>query len=167
MANPIAVLASHGIRVTKDGVHFSKPIYFRGRRVIPPEGVSEEDIKAWIEEGKAEKADSEIQATRAAKALAKRENLDLSEVKGTGTGGEILVKDVQEHFEISKISGLEASASKELEEPKATEAAQNLAAEHEVDLELLTGTGKNNQIVLKDVQDYLDSLEPEEDDEEE
>ena len=116
------------------------------------------------EEGKEEPKMSDT-ARRKAEEL----GIDLSEVKGTGSGGLITVKDVRNLAEGAgekaagaeeKASGAEeevhdlagqASEKGEVEEPGATNAARSKAEELGIDLSEVKGTGSGGLITIKDV----------------
>ena len=112
---------------------------------------------AGQEEGKEEPKMSDT-ARRKAEEL----GIDLSEVKGTGSGGLITVKDVKNLVEGAgeKAAGAEeevddlagqASEKGEVEEPDATNAARSKAEELGIDLSEVKGTGSGGLITIKDV----------------
>ena len=88
--------------------------------------------------------------------------IDLSEVKGTGSGGLITVKDVKNlvegarekaagaEEEVDNLAG-QASEQGEVEEPGATNAARSKAEELGIDLSEVKGTGSGGLITIKDV----------------
>jgi pyruvate/2-oxoglutarate dehydrogenase complex dihydrolipoamide acyltransferase (E2) component len=88
--------------------------------------------------------------------------IDLSEVKGTGSGGLITVKDVKNLVEgtgekaagaeeaVDELAG-QASEKEEVEESGATNAARSKAEELGIDLSEVKGTGSGGLITIKDV----------------
>ena len=80
--------------------------------------------------------DDEVEATKAAERRANELDVDLAEVEGSGSGGRVLVEDVEE-------AGGEINA---------TDAARSKADELEVDLAAVEGTGANERITVGDVE---------------
>src|SRR5919202_2138761 len=78
----------------------------------------------------------EVEATEAAERKAEELDVDLSEVEGTGSEGNILVEDVE------NTAG----------EVKATDAARRKAEELGVNLTTVEGTGANGRITVGDVE---------------
>ena len=78
----------------------------------------------------------EVEATEAAERKAEELDVDLSEVEGTGSEGNILVEDVE------NTAG----------EVKATDAARRKAEELGVDLTTVEGTGASGRITVGDVE---------------
>ncbi len=81
-------------------------------------------------------AAEEVEATEAAERKAEELDVDLSEVEGTGSKGQVVVEDVEE------ASG----------EEKATDAARRDAEELGVDLAEVEGTGSGGRITVGDVE---------------
>ena len=77
-----------------------------------------------------------MEATEPAERKAEELDVDLSEVEGTGSEGQVLVEDVED------------AAS----EVKATDAARRKAEELGVDLAAVEGTGANGRITVGDVE---------------
>jgi len=86
--------------------------------------------------GQRESAADEVEATEAAERKAEELDVDLSEVEGTGSEGQVVVEDVEE------ASG----------EEKATDAARRDAEELGVDLAEVEGTGSGGRITVGDVE---------------
>jgi pyruvate/2-oxoglutarate dehydrogenase complex dihydrolipoamide acyltransferase (E2) component len=121
--------------------------------------VAEEEAHEAVgqEEGKEEPKMSDT-ARRKAEEL----GIDLSEVKGTGSGGLITVKDVKNlaegtgekaagaEEEVDELAG-QASEKGEVEESGATNAARSKAEELGIDLSEVKGTGSGGLITIKDV----------------
>ena len=83
-----------------------------------------------------QKQDTEVEATDAAERRAEELDVNLSEVEGTGSEGNVLVEDVE-------------NAAGEV---KATDAAQRKAEELSVDLSAVEGTGSGGRITVGDVE---------------
>lgn len=86
----------------------------------------------------------EVEATDAARRKAKELGIDLTEVEGTGSEGNITVKDV------------EKLGDERLGEPKATDAAKRDAEEYGIDLSEIEGTGADGSITVGDVTEYME-----------
>ena len=82
----------------------------------------------------------EINSSDAARREARELGLDLSEVEGTGSGGNITVKDVKK-----------AAEEAEAREINATDAARRRAEELGIDLAQVEGTGSGGVITVMDV----------------
>lgn len=87
-------------------------------------------------EPEVQKQDTEVEATEAAERKAEELDVDLSEVEGTGSEGNVLVEDVED------AAG----------EVKATDAARRKAEELGVDLAVVEGTGADGRITVGDVE---------------
>jgi large subunit ribosomal protein L20 len=87
--------------------------------------------QAATAEPEGQKQDTEVEATEAEEL-----DVDLSEVEGTGSEGNVLVEDVED------TAG----------EVKATDAARRKAEEFEVDLSTVEGTGVDGRITVGDVE---------------
>jgi large subunit ribosomal protein L20 len=83
-----------------------------------------------------QKQDTEVEAPEAAERRAEELDVDLSEVEGTGSEGNVLVEDVED------AAG----------EVKATDAAQRKAEELGVDLSAVEGSGSGGRITVGDVE---------------
>jgi large subunit ribosomal protein L20 len=88
------------------------------------------------ETAQSEPAADEVVATEAAERKAKELDVDLAEVEGTGSEGQVVVEDVED------ASGKE----------KATDAARRHAEELGVDLAEVEGTGSGGRITVGDVE---------------
>lgn len=93
----------------------------------------------------------EIEATDAARREARELDVDLTEVKGTGSEGRITVDDVKDFAEKKEAE----------EEPKASDAAKREAENLGVDLRQVTGTGSGGNITVKDVTDQAEGTNEE------
>ena len=92
--------------------------------------------------------------TPAARKLAAEHNIDTALLTGTGPGGRITREDVQKAI----AEGVPAPAAAESgKRAPVTPAARKLAAEHNIDTALLTGTGPGGRITREDVQKAIDA----------
>jgi pyruvate/2-oxoglutarate dehydrogenase complex dihydrolipoamide acyltransferase (E2) component len=116
----------------------------------------------------------EVDATDAARREAQRLGIDITQVKGTGAGGRIVVWDVTELVEegdqgqsgksdqasqqVKQATGQaqQAAAGAVTEGFKATDAAKRKAQEAGVDLSEVEGTGSEGNIVVDDVTNLAD-----------
>jgi pyruvate/2-oxoglutarate dehydrogenase complex dihydrolipoamide acyltransferase (E2) component len=95
----------------------------------------------------------EIEATDAARREARERGVDLTEIKGTGSGGRITIADVVEFAE-DQTEGKEAE-----QEPKASDAARRRAEELGLDLSQVEGTGSDGLITVNDVTNVAKELQ--------
>jgi pyruvate/2-oxoglutarate dehydrogenase complex dihydrolipoamide acyltransferase (E2) component len=91
----------------------------------------------------------EINASDAARREARELGLDLSEVEGTGSGGNITVTDVKRAAE---------EAEDEAQEINATDAARRRAEELGLDLAQVEGTGSSGVITVMDVTELAEQM---------
>ena len=89
----------------------------------------------------------EINASDAARREARELGVDLSEVEGTGSGGNITVKDVKR-----------AAEKAEAQEINATDAARRRAEELGLDLAQVEGTGSGGVITVMDVTELAEQM---------
>ena len=87
-------------------------------------------------------------AVPAARWKAKEEGIDLSQVKGSGPGGVILLKDIEQFRDTQ---GFMKTTPKE-EKIRASTLARKLAERESVPLEAVEGTGTRGRIMMADVQ---------------
>ena len=87
-----------------------------------------------------------LKASPAARQLAEKLAIDLTEVKASGPGGRILESDVQRYIDLRG----EAPAA-ETSRLKASPLARRLAKEHGLDLSSIMGSGPDGRIVRDDV----------------
>lgn len=91
------------------------------------------------------------QVVPAARRLAQERGIDLSQVRGTGPGGRILLDDVQQ-----ALAARTAASSTPTEVAvQVTPAARHLARQHGIDLRQVQGTGPRGRIVIEDVHKVL------------
>ncbi|OGP87860.1 MAG: hypothetical protein A2157_10660 [Deltaproteobacteria bacterium RBG_16_47_11] len=93
-----------------------------------------------------------VRAVPAARWKAKREDIDLSLVKGSGPGGVILPKDI-EQFRVTQ-GAIRASLKEE--KIHASTLARKLAERKRVVLETLEGTGTRGRIMMADVEQAIE-----------
>jgi len=93
----------------------------------------------------------ELNASEAARREARELGVDLTQVEGTGSGGNITVKDVRKAAEEA-----EAEAAAAAEELNASDAARRRAEELGIDLSEVEGTGSGGMITVMDVTEFAD-----------
>ncbi|MDP9479969.1 MAG: E3 binding domain-containing protein [Actinomycetota bacterium] len=93
----------------------------------------------------------ELNASEAARREARELGVDLTEVEGTGSGGNITVKDVRKAAEEA-----EAAEDAAAEEINASDAARRRAEELGIDLSEVEGTGSGGMITVMDVTEFAD-----------
>ena len=86
-------------------------------------------------------------ASPAARQLAEKLAIDLTEVKASGPGGRILESDVQRYIDLRE----PVRAPTETTRLKASPLARRLAKEHGVDLSAIAGSGPDGRVVRDDV----------------
>lgn len=105
-----------------------------------------EEVDLATETGE-DKQPAEIRATPAAKKAARDHGIDLSGVKGSGSGGRILEEDV-----LKLVSSLEEGPK---EKSRLTLVAARMAQDHGVDVAGIQGTGIGGRIARADVEQAL------------
>ena len=88
---------------------------------------------------------ADVKASPAARQLAEKLTIDLTQVQASGPGGRILESDVQRYID------LRGEAPTEDTRLKASPLARRLAKEHGLDLSAIIGSGPNGRIVRDDV----------------
>ena len=88
---------------------------------------------------------TEIKASPAARQLAEKLSIDLTQVQASGPGGRILESDVQRYID------LRGEVPAETTRLKASPLARRLAKEHGLDLGSIIGSGPDGRIVRDDV----------------
>lgn len=89
----------------------------------------------------------EVNASEAARREARELGVDLTQVEGTGSGGNITVKDVKKAAE---------EAESAAEEINASDAARRTAEELGIDLSEVEGTGSGGMITIMDVTEFAE-----------
>ena len=94
------------------------------------------------------------QVVPAARRLAQQHGIDLAQVQGTGTGGRILVEDVQKAIETPP----PPPASPPPQPPaQVVPAARRLAQQHAIDLAQVQGTGPRGRVLIVDVEKAIEA----------
>ena len=88
---------------------------------------------------------AEVKASPAARQLAEKLSIDLTQVQASGPGGRILESDVQRYID------LRGETPAETTRLKASPLARRLAKEHGIDLGSIMGSGPDGRIVRDDV----------------
>ena len=121
-------------------------------RAEPPVSIHMESQEA-IEKFVARRAPSEIAASPLAKEIANKHGVDLAGIKGTGPGGEIVKRDVENAA--ARTGKAEAPAQVEGKtDIRATPLAAVLAEKEGIDLDEIAGTGIDGRIRELDVKAY-------------
>ena len=91
------------------------------------------------------------QVVPAARRLAQQQDIDLSQVQGTGPGGRVLLEDVQ--------TAIDSRLAPVPQEPQVqvVPAARRLASQHGIDLARVKGTGPRGRILIRDVERLLEA----------
>jgi pyruvate dehydrogenase E2 component (dihydrolipoamide acetyltransferase) len=92
------------------------------------------------------------QVVPAARRLAQQHGIDLAQVQGTGTGGRILLEDVQKAIEAPP-----PSASPPQLPAQVVPAARRLAQQHAIDLTQVQGTGPRGRVLIVDVEKAIEA----------
>lgn len=90
-----------------------------------------------------------VDATDAARREAREQNLDLTEIEGTGSEGRVIADDVKNSVQWEEGLAVEGV--------RATDAARREAQERDVDLSNVEGTGADGNIVVDDVTNLAES----------
>ncbi|MEE9278238.1 MAG: 2-oxo acid dehydrogenase subunit E2, partial [Dehalococcoidia bacterium] len=102
--------------------------------------------------------DGPVKASPVAKKLAQERGIDLAQVRGSGPGGRIVKEDVES---AAAAGGQTPAAARPPGGPvKASPVAKRLAAEHNIDLALVAGTGPGGRIIKEDVEGALTAPPP-------
>lgn len=113
---------------------------------IEADTAPEQQMQAKPEQPKPSPTGDAPKASPAARQLAEKLAIDLTEVKPSGPGGRILESDVQRYIDLRG-----PAPSAETTRLKASPLARRLAKEHGVDLTLIAGSGPDGRIVRDDV----------------
>lgn len=97
-------------------------------------------------------ASKNIKASPAAKQLAEKLTIDLTQVKASGPGGRILESDIHRYIETRGPTSTESTRL------KASPLARRLAKEFGLDLASISGSGPNGRIVRDDVLQATDEI---------
>ncbi len=96
-------------------------------------------------------APPDIPITPVARRMAEVEGVNLTSLKGSGPQGRVTVKDVRVYLESQAPAGPPSAG----QNVRATPSARRIAAERQVDLRAVPGTGLEGRIQGSDVQAYL------------
>lgn len=109
-----------------------------------------------FEEGK-------VRSSPAAKRLAKKNDIDITTIQGTGRNGRITIEDVQQVINKGEDGPVKSTQGQQLSPKKkkvvASPIAKRLAKAHGIDLTSITGTGKGGRIIQDDVQNIIEKNE--------
>jgi len=114
--------------------------------------ISVKDLKKLAEPPK-----KKINASPTAQSFCRDNGLDITKVKGTGADGKVLLKDVKD----LKPAAAAGSSSDDDDKLKISSSAAKLMKQYEIDEEDIAdveGTGKNGQIVAKDLKELIDMI---------
>lgn len=120
--------------------------------------ISVKDLKKLAETPK-----KKINASPTAQSFCRDNGLDITKVKGTGAEGKVLLKDVKD-LKPAAAAGSDAAGSDTDDKLKISSSAAKLMKQYEIDEEDITdveGTGKNGQIVAKDLKELIDMIKAE------
>lgn len=121
--------------------------------------ISVKDLKQLAEGPKKTK----VNASPSAQQFCRDNGLDITKVKGSGTEGKILLKDVKDLKPTAKADSDENDSKR-----KVSSAAAKLMKQYEIDEEDIVdieGTGTNGTIVAKDLKELIDMIKAEKSDE--
>ncbi len=120
--------------------------------------ISVKDLKQLAEGPKAAK----VNASPSAQQFARDNGIDISKVKGTGTDGKVLLKDVKDAKPTAKPTVSD-------DKIKVSASAAKLMKQYDIDEDDITdieGTGKDGTIVAKDLKELIDMIKAEKEEEE-
>lgn len=102
---------------------------------------------AEVSQAMASETSDQIRAVPAARKVARQYGIDLSLIPGSGPGGTILKKDVQNYMALSRAE----MAIPKSEKRRTTPLAKRLAEREGIPLESVNGTGPHGRVTEKDV----------------
>ena len=117
--------------------------------------ISVKDLKSLAEGPKAAK----VNASPSAQQFARDNGIDISKIKGSGTDGKVLLKDVKDAKPAAKPTVSD-------DKVKVSASAAKLMKQYDIDEDDITdieGTGKEGTIVAKDLKDLIDMIKAEKD----
>jgi pyruvate/2-oxoglutarate dehydrogenase complex dihydrolipoamide acyltransferase (E2) component len=121
--------------------------------------ISVKDLKQ-LAEGPTKK---KVNASPSAQQFCRDNGLDITKVKGSGTDGKVLLKDVKDLKPSAKADSDENDSKR-----KVSSAAAKLMKQYEIDEEDIVdieGTGTNGTVVAKDLKELIDMIKAEKSDE--
>ncbi|MEM6632131.1 MAG: 2-oxo acid dehydrogenase subunit E2 [Bacteroidota bacterium] len=98
-----------------------------------------------------------IKATPLAKKLARENQIDLRLLVGSGVGGKITDSDVSNYID-SQVQDKQTLPKPSDSKFKITPLARKIAKAHNIDLAMVTGSGKGGKITDRDVRTYMETL---------
>lgn len=106
--------------------------------------------------------DDELSLSAGAIVLCERFEVDPLQVDGTGPSGQITADNVMDYIALRDVAVIKGDGKEVIRTPgggdvHATRSALDLARECDVDIDDVTGTGRDGRIILNDVRDYLKS----------
>ena len=93
-----------------------------------------------------------VQVVPAARRLAKQQDIDLAQIRGSGPNGRILLVDVE--------SAVQSAAAPQRVQAQVTPAARRLAGRHDIDLAQIQGSGPRGRILIEDVEQAIAAQAP-------
>jgi pyruvate/2-oxoglutarate dehydrogenase complex dihydrolipoamide acyltransferase (E2) component len=141
--------------------------FAEAKSIVVPDGfkgtanndkISVKDLKQLAEGPKKTK----VHASPSAQQFCRDNGLDITKVKGSGTDGKVLLKDVKDLKPLA-IADTDADTSKR----KVSSAAAKLMKQYEIDEEDIVdieGTGTNGTVVAKDLKELIDMIKAEKSD---
>jgi len=121
--------------------------------------ISVKDLKQLAEGPKKTK----VNASPSAQQFCRDNGLDITKVKGSGTDGKVLLKDVKDLKPTAN-----ADSDEDTSKRKVSSAAAKLMKQYEIDEEDIVdieGTGTNGTVVAKDLKELIDMIKAEKSDE--
>ena len=149
----VTILARQG-EVVKHGQPLAR-LDVEAREAAPPSAPAE---RAAVTSA-SQPSIHEVKASPLAKRLAREHKVDLTQVRGSGSGGRITEKDVLAFIAAQKAKE-KAAAGSPPRSVQASPIARRLADEHNVDLSQVRGTGRGGRITQKDVLAFIDTQQP-------
>ncbi len=123
--------------------------------VREPEVSIHMETQEAVEKFVARRAPARAAASPLARELAQKHDIDLSEMEGTGPGGEIVKRDIERAAsKETEPEAAEAPQPKKEAETRATPLAVVLAEKEGIDLDEITGTGIDGRVREIDVKAY-------------
>jgi pyruvate/2-oxoglutarate dehydrogenase complex dihydrolipoamide acyltransferase (E2) component len=142
--------------------------FAEAKSIVVPDGfkgtanndkISVKDLKQLAEGPKKTK----VNASPSAQQFCRDNGLDITKVKGSGTDGKVLLKDVKDLKPAAKADSDENDSKR-----KVSSTAAKLMKQYEIDEEDIVdieGTGTNGTVVAKDLKELIDMIKAEKSDE--
>ena len=122
-----------------------------------------EPVKSPVEDTPSTETDGAARVSPVAARVAADHDVDPALVEGTGRGGQVMRQDVERHVSASDDDGTATSPEAAPASPEPAEMGfisprvARLAAQHGVDLRIVSGTGRDGRITSRDVESYVSS----------